>query len=87
MIIDNCLENHTFDLDKFLGERCYGCWAIRFCMKCIKNINKNGELDEEVFERFCSKKKRVILDEIKDYIKIRENNYYALNYLKEIDIS
>jgi uncharacterized protein len=81
------IEKIYFDLDKFLGERCYGCWAIRFCMKCIKNINKNGELDEEVFERFCSKKKRVILDEIKDYIKIRENNYYALNYLKEIDIS
>lgn len=81
------IEKIYFDLEEFLGKRCYGCWAIRLCMKCINDINKNGELDEDVFDLFCNKKKKSLLNEIKDYIRIRENNYDALDYLKDITIS
>jgi radical SAM protein with 4Fe4S-binding SPASM domain len=81
------IEKIYFDLEKLLGKRCYGCWAIRLCMKCINDINKNGELDEDVFERFCTKSKSSILNEIKDYIRIRENNYHALDYLEDVTIS
>jgi len=79
--------NLYYDLDKFLGERCHNCWAIRFCMKCIKEFNKNGLLDEESFKNSCSGKKQSILNELIDYIGIRERNYTALNYLNDITIT
>lgn len=81
------IEKIYFNLDNFFRVKCYGCWAIRFCMKCVRDINKNGQLDEEVFELFCSKKKNAVLNEIKDYITIRENNYHALDYLEEVILS
>lgn len=81
------IEKIYFDMEKLLSERCYGCWAIRFCGKCINDVNKNGVVDGDVFERLCSSKKISILNEIKDYIKIRESNPQALNYLEGITIS
>ena len=81
------IEMIYFDMERLFAKRCYGCWAIRFCMKCIKDINKNGEVDEEVFLQYCSSRKKAILNEIKDYIKIRESNSHALDYLEEIKIS
>lgn len=80
------IEKFYFDLDEFFAGKCYGCWAIRFCMKCVKELNRNGELDEALLDRFCVKKRAAVLNEIKDYIKIREANYHALDYLAEIDI-
>jgi len=55
-------------------------------MKCINDVNKNGEVDRESFETFCSARKQAILSEIKDYIKIRESNYHALDYLEEVTL-
>ena len=81
------IEKLYFDLDRFLGERCYGCWAIRFCLKCLKDLNKNGELSDEVFEELCRKKRRAILEEIKDYIRIRESSEHALDYLDQVTLS
>jgi len=75
-----------YDMDKFLGERCHNCWAIRFCMKCIKELNKNGLLDEESFNNTCRGKKNSILNELIDYIGIRERNYTALDYLNDMTI-
>lgn len=74
------------DMDELFEERCAGCWAIRLCMKCINDVNKNGEVDRESFETFCSARKQAILSEIKDYIKIRESNYHALDYLEEVTL-
>lgn len=81
------IEKIYFDMDRLFAKRCFGCWAIRFCMKCIKDINRNGEVDEEVFEQFCRSRKKTILNEMKDYIKIRENNSHALDYLEDVTVS
>ena len=81
------IEQIYSDMDKLFEERCAGCWAIRLCMKCINDVNKNGEVDRESFETFCSARKQAILNEIKDYIKIRESNYHALDYLEEVTLT
>ena len=74
------------DMDNFLSSRCYGCWAIQFCFKCIKDINKNGVLDGETFNRYCQNQKRIILSEMKDYIEIREHNSNALDFLVDVEL-
>lgn len=74
------------DLDAFLGKHCHGCWAIRFCGKCIKDLNKNGQLNDNIMPRYCAKKRTTILNEIKDYIRIRHRNPHALDYLSEIEV-
>jgi uncharacterized protein len=81
------IYNIYLKMDKLFSKRCFNCWAIRFCMKCIKDINKNGEVDEEVFNKYCISNKKTILNDIKNYIKIRENNYHSLDYLEEVLIS
>lgn len=81
------IEKIYFDMESLFSEKCFGCWAIRFCMKCINDINKNGEVNKEVFNRICSSRKETILNEIKDYINIRESNFHALDYLEEVSIS
>ncbi|HLP59783.1 MAG TPA: radical SAM protein [Candidatus Deferrimicrobium sp.] len=81
------IEKIYFDLDKLFNKKCFGCWAIRFCMKCIRDVNKNGEIDEEIFNKMCEMKKKSILNEIKDYIRIRESNYHALDYLENITLT
>ena len=81
------IEKIYFDMERFLSKRCVGCWAIRFCMKCIKDINKNGEVDEEIFRKHCLSRKKAIFNDIKDYIKIRESNFHALDYLEAVSIS
>ncbi len=75
------------DMDTFLSSRCCSCWAIRFCHKCIKDINKNGALDDETFNRYCLNQKRSIFNEIKDYIEIREQNVNALDFLDDVVLS
>ena len=75
------------EMDTFLGSRCYNCWAIRFCYKCIKDINKNGVLDDETFDRYCLNQKRSIFNEMKDYIEIREQNVNALDFLDDVVLS
>jgi len=81
------IEKIYFDLDAFFATKCRGCWAIRFCMKCIRNINREGKLDEELFNKFCDTRKKQILSDIQDYIKIRERNYHALDYLADLVLS
>jgi uncharacterized protein len=80
------IESIYYDLDNLLSKKCYGCWAIRFCMRCIKDLNKNGKVDEDVFENFCIKNKTSILNDIKSYIKIREKNHHAFDHLDEVTI-
>lgn len=81
------IEEIYFDLETFFAQKCHRCWAIRFCRKCIKDLNKNGELDETLFERLCNNKKEAILNEIIDYIKIRTRNPNAFDYINEITVS
>lgn len=75
-----------YELDEFLAERCKNCWAIRFCYKCLKHLNKDGKLDEGLFQEFCSIKKESISKEVQDYIKIRERNNDAFGYLEKVKI-
>jgi uncharacterized protein len=81
------IEKIYINLDKFFSENCHNCWAIRFCMKCIKDINQNGEIDAGIFTKVCQQKKRSIMNEIKDYIRIRESNTNVFDYLKEVTIN
>jgi len=76
-----------YDLDDLFKDRCKGCWAIRFCKKCLKDLNKDGKVDEGQFNKFCKKEKESILNEMKDYITIRQLNNKALEYLQEIEVA
>lgn len=80
------IEKIYSQLDAFLGKHCQGCWAIRFCTKCIKDLNTNGVLNDSIMPRYCTGKKTAIINEIKDYIRIRHQNPHALDYLSEIEV-
>lgn len=81
------IENIYYNLDDFLRETCRGCWAIRFCHKCIKDLNINGKPDEKTAALFCKQQRQTLQKEIIDYIAIREANPTALDYLENINVS
>lgn len=81
------IQQVYFDLEELFARKCYQCWAIRFCRKCIKDLNKNGEVDEGLVDRLCTYKKEAILNEIIDYIRIRTRNPRAFDYIDKITVS
>lgn len=79
------IEKLFNDMDRALSKQCYGCWAIRLCSKCVKDVTVDGKVDQSHLQKFCRLQRKKILHEIKDYIAIREVNPDALDYLDELE--
>lgn len=75
-----------FAMDDLFARRCSGCWAIRLCYKCIKEIHDGGNVDEKKFNIICSHNKGVIESEIANYLKIREKDFHAFDQLNQIAV-
>lgn len=74
-------------LDELYERYCFDCWAIRFCYKCIKEFNRKGVLDEDLFKAVCENNRKSIYKDIDNYIRIREKNYHAFDYLDNIEVA
>lgn len=68
-------------LDDFLKTRCHGCWAIRFCLRCIKDVSEGGALSDKAFKQYCRKQRKIIYNELLDYIELRKQNEKCFAYL------
>lgn len=79
------IEKIFRDMDNTFSRQCPGCWAVRLCRKCVKDVTKNGKVDMSQLQSFCKEQRRIILKEIKDYISIREQNPAAMDYLDELE--
>lgn len=78
------IEQFYMTLEELFKTNCFGCWAIRFCMKCVKNLNRNGEICKDLFKAHCSFTKRSVLNEMKEYIRIRRKNPNAFHHLDDV---
>lgn len=76
-----------FELEEIFSKKCYGCWAIRLCFKCLKEVGMNGSPNKDLLDRFCDRKRELILNEIKQYISVREKKSDAFEYLNEVTYS
>lgn len=75
-------------LDDLYETHCFGCWAIRLCLrKCLNYVTENGEIDENAFLKTCEQNKKDIGGRIKEYLGIRKQNPQALDFLDQLEIS
>lgn len=78
------IEQIYMELEELFKKNCYDCWAIRFCMKCVKNLNRNGKICKDLLKAHCSFTKRSVLNEMKEYIRIRRTNPNAFHHLDDV---
>lgn len=78
------IGNLYLQLEELFRSNCCDCWAIRLCMKCIKDLNRGGIISMELLKAHCKYTKRTLLNDIKEYIRIREKNHSAFNYLDDV---
>lgn len=78
------IERVYLELEEFYSTHCYDCWAIRLCRRCIRDVNKDGKLDEETFKNTCQRLEQVLDGTLMDYIRIRNIRPSAFEYLNEI---
>jgi len=65
---------------------CYGCPYVRFCLKCIKNIISNTQIEKSLFEKICRSNSFLIKNSIVLYMKLIESDYESLRKIKSITI-
>ncbi|MCD6115638.1 radical SAM protein [bacterium] len=82
----NKIYNFYTDLEDLYSKYCFNCWAVRFCQKCVKDFNRNGIIDEELFRKKCNNIREGIYNDLVSYITIREQNYNAFDFLNDIEI-
>lgn len=81
------IKDIYYGLDDLFSSRCHGCWAIRICFKCIQDLNNNGTINNENFNKICADNRMTIEEEMINYLKIRESNHSAFDYLNNLKTS
>lgn len=64
------------------NKTCRGCWASKLCSLCYKDIiGKNGCEDYSMAEQMCDAERQTIMENLREYCIVREENETLLDYL------
>jgi len=77
-------ETYIDEYSKKSLPSCSSCWAVGLCPVCYAHAFKNGKLDIDMKNSYCSGGKKTLKNYLKFFCRLLEINPEGLNYLLDM---